>query len=175
MKNIYLPLILAFCLGTQVAQAAPTQLITIHNGDTKVVGTNDDIIFSGVETVSGAFDISYTLDFQSQNNAPDLWTFTVLGLGSGFSGLAMSLYESGNPTALFNTAAVQHVGYWDAYAAGIYNPGIYSFHVTGTASGTSPLAVIMTVPEPETWGMFLIGAGLIGLRLRNRRQLTSVG
>lgn len=174
MKNIYLPLILALCLGTQVAQA--TEQRVVQAGDVLVVNTSDDIIFTGDESVNGAFDVSYTLDFQTPHNTQaDLWTFTVLGLSSDFSSLSISLYEDGNATAIFNQPAVQHVGYWDTYKAETLNPGKYFFHITGSANDVSPIGVIMTVPEPETWAMFMIGAGLIGLRLRNRRQLTSVG
>lgn len=55
--------------------------------------------------------------------------------------------------------------------------GNYTLQIGGTATGSgSPAgfynvaAVTAPVPEPETWGMLLAGAGLIGLRMRQRRR-----
>jgi hypothetical protein len=39
-----------------------------------------------------------------------------------------------------------------------------------TANGGGNFSAIMSVPEPATWGMMLIGFGGIGLAMRNRRR-----
>lgn len=51
--------------------------------------------------------------------------------------------------------------------------GNYTLKIGGNATGTgggmyTVAAVTAPVPEPETWGMLLVGVGLIGLRLRQR-------
>jgi hypothetical protein len=48
--------------------------------------------------------------------------------------------------------------------------GITNGSVGGLYSGAISVS---PVPEPETWAMMLIGAGLVGFRLRNRSKKTA--
>jgi hypothetical protein len=55
--------------------------------------------------------------------------------------------------------------------------GDYTLKVGGTTAGASGgfysvAAITVPVPEPETWGMLLVGLGLVGLRLRQKNTVS---
>jgi hypothetical protein len=56
-------------------------------------------------------------------------------------------------------------------------PGSYSFSITGAGEGGIPAGLGVRldtvsggVPEPATWGMMILGFGLVGLSARRRRM-----
>lgn len=55
---------------------------------------------------------------------------------------------------------------WQAAGYEFLAPGMYRFDVSGSGNGT--YNAVVSVPEPETWAMFLLGATLVGLRMRHR-------
>ena len=66
-------------------------------------------------------------------------------------------------------------GYLTLPASSFFAAGNYTLKIGGEATGTGTpagmytvAAVTAPVPEPETWGMWLVGVGLIGLRMRQR-------
>lgn len=92
------------------------------------------------------------------------------------AGLSAEIYDSSN--ALY-TSFIPAGGPdflvlpWGSYFA----TGSYTLKIGGTATGSlggmyTVAAVTAPVPEPETWGMLLVGLGLIGLRLRQKRAQT---
>jgi hypothetical protein len=60
---------------------------------------------------------------------------------------------------------------------------LLSFLASGTPAGTPPFTLLDgvelfstgTVPEPATWGMFLIGFGAMGIAVRRRRRVPAQG
>jgi PEP-CTERM motif. len=46
--------------------------------------------------------------------------------------------------------------------------------VTGIGDGSGTWSVTPAVPEADTWAMMVLGLGLVGLRLRGKKDKTSV-
>lgn len=121
-------------------------------------------------------------------------TFTILTnlyAGSGVSDIPLSLTIGQTTTAITNinnlsaqifdssnTLYASFVSGGDADhltlpANSYFAAGNYTLKIGGTATGSAGgmytvAAVTTLVPEPETWGMMLIGVGLVGMRLRQR-------
>jgi hypothetical protein len=74
-------------------------------------------------------------------------------VGTGSNKLALSLGPRAAPESMYLFVS----GFTTGSAGGLYYGGI----------NVSP------VPEPEAWAMMLIGAGLVGFRLRNRSKKTA--
>lgn len=202
MKQFVKPMVFAMCLGAQAAGAA-VQHLPLTPGATHMVATDDDTIYSIARGVNGSFTDSYYFDFSTNNTEPDIWTFSLLGIGvavngtqaTGFSGMSMRLYNAngtlsddsddsllaGWPIDAIGTSedTVQTVDangqlfqvtitttQWQASGYQVLDPGMYRFDVSGSGNGT--YNAVLTVPEPETWAMFLLGATLVGLRMRRR-------
>ncbi len=75
------------------------------------------------------------------------------GIGVGYSGTAFFRFDAGNLVGGLNKIGFNR--------GGLSNARLYS---TGTF--VSP-----PVPEPATWGMMLLGFGIVGSALRRRRTL----
>lgn len=186
MKKTLLPLLVALSLGSGSAMAV--NAYTIAPGDTLAPADQESAVYTGVVSKSGgSFTDSYNINFTNYTN-PDRWSFRIHGISldldslhlTGLSGLSMSLYDgvgtllwsapaAGTTTTYSTPAGVLAMTDLNAYATGIYAPGNYRFDVAG--SGTGFYDVTLTVPEPETWAIFLAGIALLGLRLRNRQNM----
>lgn len=174
MNTIIKAILLAGALGAQSASAA-IQYQTLNVGQTHVVNNDDDILYSlphngsgNTRSYSGAFTDSFTFDFDPPNNTEsDLWTYTIFGASNG-SFLNMTVTNTGTNTQVFSlNASAQPFGsqsIWDGSGALVLAPGMYRLDISGDGAGL--YGVVVTVPEPETWAMFLLGAALVGLRLR---------
>lgn len=53
-------------------------------------------------------------------------------------------------------------------------PGEAFNDFTATGAGTISAGIVSPVPEPEQWGMLLVGFGLVGATMRRRRQMSMV-
>ncbi len=92
------------------------------------------------------------------------------------SGLTASLYNGSNASGSF-IATLTGSGTDNVSDSLILSAGNnYSILVSGNAIGSSggiyAYAYAATVPEVETWAMMLVGAGLVGLRLRRKQRGT---
>lgn len=186
MKSTLLPLLVALSLGSGAAMAVSTYAIA--PGDTLAPANSESAIYIGVvEKSGGSFVDSYNIDFNNYTH-PDLWTFRVHGIGlnlngthlTGLTDLTMSLYDASNTqlwsmaattttTSTSTPAGLLTVTDLSAYRPAIYDPGSYRFDVAGTGKGFYD--VTLTIPEPETWAIFLAGIALLGLRLRNHNNM----
>lgn len=123
----------------------------------------------------------------SGNSFDDLLSFTVTApgdlsaevIGSGKFGFSFSLFE-----LLSSTSSVLATG--NIFAGGTkasfstFDPsfsataGNYFLHIVGSGSGapryTGSVALTSPVPEPETYGMFLAGLGLMGFVAYRRKN-----
>ena len=86
----------------------------------------------------------------------------------GIYGTALQLYVpqgyvSGTAltdSATFNNATFARLG---------FSPGTYTY-TWGTGANADSLTVTNVIPEPSTWALLGVGAGLLGLILRRRRR-----
>ena len=85
--------------------------------------------------------------------------------GSGTSGT--SLLASYGDTSKANASGTANAG-WEVNAFAVNNvpAGTYTFRVT--LAGSQNIDAINLVPEPSTWSLLGVGAGLLGLTLRRR-------
>ncbi len=183
MTKLLAPLVLALGVGTAHAAGAPF-FMPIAPGDTLFAGDGaSGTYFGTVQNAGGAFSHDYFIDF-STSSKPDEWTFKVhapsLELNgnvlTGLSGVEMALYSGSielwrvPAMATFTTTATPAgtlvFGNSLAYHTAMYDPGQYRFAVSGSGAGFYDVTI--TVPEPETWAVFLAGLALLGLRLRGR-------
>jgi hypothetical protein len=110
---------------------------------------NFSVVDSGLDTTSAA--VSITLDWSSVH---------LLHI----SNLNLSLYDSANT----------NLGSWTGDSpsfAQTLGLGSYYVNVSGIADGLAGgnyTFAVAAVPEPETYGMFLAGLGIIGLMARRR-------
>jgi len=88
-------------------------------------------------------------------------TRLMLGLIGNYS-RAPSLTAITSPS--FNSGGV----YYTAYSVA----GVSSHLVSGSVTQVSP--AVPPVPEPITWGLMLLGFGMVGAGLRSRRRRTTV-
>ena len=147
----------ALALGTvSAAQAAATVYST-----TQTIATPGVTAFNAEFTIDTAgpyvaslFDLDIGVPFS-------FIEFGVSALGGGTLGSVISGSGSTNFTA---------------------TPGNYVANIVavpGTLPGTNGLAAstfsanVSLVPEPETWAMMLIGAGLVGWQLRRKVRLSA--
>ena len=186
MKTTLLPLLLALSLGSGSALAINNY--TIAPGATLSPANNEGATYTGVvnHLAGGSFTDSYTIDF-TQYTHPDEWSFRVHSVGldlnnihlTGLTSLTMSLYDAGNSllwsvpataltTSKSTAAGLLKVTDLTAYSDALYNPGTYHFAVSGAGKGVYDIT--LTVPEPETWAIFVAGLALVGLRLRNHKN-----
>jgi hypothetical protein len=157
--------------------------INISPGDTLTPAANVGETYSGVVSKSGgSFTDNYTIDFTNFTH-PDEWSFRLHAVGldygtthlTGLTSLTMSLYDASNAllwtapaAAITTTKGLLKVSDLTAYSDAMYNPGNYKFVVSGTGKGNYDIT--LTVPEPETWAIFVAGLALLGLRLRNHQN-----
>lgn len=111
--------------------------------------------------------------------------FPIPALGLGVSFASLSLWSTGADGAIGGTGAnadtlITQVGGTSStlsFNVGVQPPGnMYMFvsgFTTGAAGGlyNGSVAVFpVPIPEPETWAMMLVGAGLVGFRLRKQSK-----
>lgn len=187
MKQILWPLLVALSLGSGSAMAFNSY--SIAPGATLAPANNEAAIYFGAVTKSGgSFNDAYTIDFNNYTH-PDEWSFQLNAIGldlngthlTGLSGLTMSLYSASNsllwsmPATAVTTTTSTLAGLltttnMNAYSDALYTPPAL-YHLAVTGSGNGFYDITLTVPEPETWAIFLAGIALLGLRLRNHQNM----
>jgi hypothetical protein len=136
---------------TLVAAGEPTQnsAWTFTVSELSILSVTDAFIEGDVFVLSGDFDVATTF---FAGNAGDVQN-------DGFYGSAWL-------NASYSKLAI------------LVAPGSYSFSITGQGEGGIPAGlgvrldtVRSAVPEPATWGMMILGFGMVGLTARRRRMV----
>lgn len=123
---------------------------------------------SSVATLSGA-------SFTSTN--PGAVNFTSVGIYSGTATAASTGTPAGTRFAFNNVQEVNTFGNGIGYTPVTLAAGTYTIYLTGTAASQNTIGSSIrfsslnaaAVPEPASWGMMLLGLGMVGAGLRSRR------
>lgn len=95
---------------------------------------------------------------------------TAAGPGPRLIGVNIDVLDAGNNLVLSDTFAGTLGGLAVSTLDGAIGPGTYRMVATGNAVRDAVLGVsISMVPEPSTYGLMLIGMGVVGLLARRRR------
>jgi hypothetical protein len=184
MKFDKLPFLLALSLVSGAA-AASVPSYPLTPGITITPISQSAANYTGTVSHNGAvnefFSDSYNIDFTQYcagaGCVGDELSFKVsytnlIPLGQNLNSMNMSLFDVTNATQLWSlpvTIDQQVPGLFtvgSAFNDAFYLEGMYRLDVTGAGSGA--YAVTLTVPEPETWAVFLAGLAVLGLRLSKR-------
>jgi len=143
--------------------------------------------------VDGAKPITFSdfIMFELPSNGGSAYSvvdFPIPALGVGLTFASLALFSAGADGQVGGSGAnadtlIKQVGGNAgslSFNVGIQPPGKMYMFVSGFTTGTNgglyngSVAVFpVPVPEPETWAMMLIGAGLVGFRLRTRSKKVS--
>ena len=134
----------------------------LHNIDLSVFG-------------SGAFISTMAVDGSAPSSVTTLAGGGVSSVtkhaGGGPGGSFDFRYDFGGGTdKLKTTESVS----WDAFGLGsAHLPSIreLALHVQGTSFSPNSAWYVAEIPEPETYAMFLVGLGLLGVSVRRRKEL----
>jgi len=187
MKNFILTLSLVVGLASGAAKAA-----ALSPGDWITPVPGGPTIYTGTvyKTVASSFLDSYFIDFTQYPN-PDVWTFQAhaygityngqpFGSAGGLTSLSMSFYDTtgggntlmwteANPANILNSSGpIAWVDQGESHIHPALPLGTYRLDVTGGGKGT--YLITLSVPEPETWAIFIAGLALVGLRLRSQKM-----
>jgi len=186
MKTIAKQLVAAVALAGMYAgaQAATTDLGTVSTSVPKS--------FNGAFFGSGSFSDILTFDLPANlGSAYSVINFPLSGPGFDFNTVLSTISLVSNPDGiLFNgddqllKSSVAPGGASLAMAFGPSDSGFssaggsYYINITGLATGTTGgiyngSISAVPIPEPEVWAMMLVGASLVGFRLRHRSRRAS--
>nr|WP_309644373.1 PEPxxWA-CTERM sorting domain-containing protein [Phenylobacterium sp.] len=70
----------------------------------------------------------------------------------------------------FNTVAANNISFFNQSSNGRYRVNIIGGGRTAFVTATSSLIPAAAVPEPATWAMMIVGFGLVGGAVRQRRR-----
>jgi hypothetical protein len=138
---------------TLVAAGEPTanSVWTFTVSDLSILSVTDAFIQGDVFVLSGDFDVATTFFAGDLSDVQNDGFYGSAWLDAGYSKLAI-----------------------------LVAPGSYSFSITGQGEGGIPAGlgvrldtVSGAVPEPATWGMMILGFGLVGLTARRRRMVAT--
>lgn len=170
------------------ANAASTSTETINLG---VIGAGTTKSFNRA-VLDGDIPITFSdfILFQLPANGGSAYSvvdFPIPALGLGLTFASLALFSAGADGAVGGTginadtpvpgASVSGASGSLSLSVGALPAGNMYMFVSGFTTGASgglyngSVAVMpVPVPEPETWAMMLIGAGLVGFRLHNRSK-----
>lgn len=169
--------------------AVITDSKTLQAGtDSAVLGSfGPGINYDGVILVSSATPASFThtLTFgittpiYANSSIEDIETISLFGpftfTVTNITGISATIYDGNNQlyASFAATSNPDFVALPGNTYFGIDNN--YKLVVTGTTQGVlggsyEIKATTLPVPEPETWGMLLVGLGLVGYRLRQKNR-----
>lgn len=140
---------------------------------------DDTLVAAGEPTENSAW--TFTVDALSVLSVTDAFIEGDVFILSGDIN-AVTAFFAGSVTDVqaegFYGSAWLNAGY--SKVAVLVGPGSYSFSITGQGEGGIPAGlgvrldtVSGAVPEPATWGMMILGFGLVGLTARRRRLATT--
>jgi hypothetical protein len=142
------------CMAASGSALAATYLVTVYNPSNEVIATwRQD---------SQPTPLSFT-----PGTSTDVSFFDATGLAAGysdavwFSDAASGGLDVGGGNGPINTIGA--VSYSGLESSPTFNPGIYSEYYG---------KIIISVPEPTTWAMMLVGLGMIGFAARRRRNVS---
>lgn len=173
---------LALAAGLMMVGSA-NATVNLALSDTKILGS-----FGAPTTWGETFSVASTGPI---NHSLTFTIMTPLYAGSGVSDIPLSIPYGSFTLSITDITGLSATIYDNSnnlYASFIQNGdpdhlvlpansyfavGNYTLKIGGTSAGAnggfySVAAVTVPVPEPETWGMLLVGVGLIGWRLRQK-------
>jgi hypothetical protein len=186
IRSIAATLLIGACA---IANANTTYNVNLSNGTDTLIGSiitngtlgqlqaGDFLGFSFTDTMNG----SVVFDISSNNPAGytvGCTTGRPFGFGCGF----LAVKENGSyPAALAFDNAPSSVTTFDSGGSTVtVKSGLWSFLKNGdkgpreeifaASPETSPYLIVATVPEPQTYVMFLSGLCIMGLIARRRRK-----
>ncbi len=171
----------AFAVGAAVA-ATPAAAVTITTGSTTAstgvaawgLNLGDSATFGGGVTTLGAFTHSFSFTLDALSEASSTVTSILLaGKDIDFTSIDLdgNLYSGCNDGVLPCTTADSFK--IDALALGA---GAHTITINGNRLGAGGSASysgtleVAAIPEPATWGMLMVGFGLVGAGMRSRRR-----
>ena len=145
----------------------PIDVLNLHPG-----GTNDGSVAGGADidtilrfTAPTAGNFNFNGFFEALDTSPTGVTIFAGGHLVSISGFAAHPETTGAPTAFnFNTLLAQG-GVVDFVVNRVGSPGGASY-----GNDSTGLALSVSVPEPATWGLMIMGFGGIGAMLRSNRR-----
>jgi len=173
--------LLSAAIGAAMAGVGVSASATTTSLGAATIGT--PLAFNGIVPSAGGFIDDFLFSIPSNGGSgysivnfplsiPSVGSFNVLLTNLALFSDADSTPWNGNETLLKSVSGGPNsVGLtWGATGA-----GNMILQVTGTANGTlgglyNGAISVSPVPEPETWAMMLLGAGLVGFRLRSRSK-----
>ncbi len=171
----------AFLVGAAVAPSAASAVTITFGGTSATNGTaswglnfGDSATFGGGVSTLGAFTHSFDFSIDYLSNASSTVTSILLGGDDiDFTSIDIdgSSYTGCNDGVFPCTSADSFK--IDALALGL---GAHTITVNGNRIGGSGAASysgtleVAAVPEPATWGMLILGFGLVGAGMRSRKR-----
>jgi len=173
--------LLSAAVGAAMAGAGFSASAATTNLGAANIGT--PLAFGGIVPAAGGFidDFLFTLPANGGSgysvvnfplSIPGLGNFNILLTGMALFSDADATPWNGNETLLNSVAGGPNsLG----LTFGATGGGNMILQVSGTANGSlgglyNGAISVSPVPEPETWAMMLIGAGLVGFQLRRRAK-----
>ena len=168
---------------TVVDAGTNVDVTRVHNGTTTYInyqspdplsaGNENGGSFSDMLTfyndTAGIYNLSVLAQFAEDGSAAVNFTTLTLS-GTGIPGGFMT-FAGPVPNGTANTYAISNL---------MLGVGSYTVNLVGTANtdaafqGTVKFNLAGGVPEPATWGLMLLGFGLMGSSMRRRRARTAV-
>lgn len=167
MKSLKSLILAASLVLTSFAASAAV----VKSADLDVAADSEFYTFSNVGTVGKTFSDYLPLSF--------LGTRDLVGSVSATSTSKVSFTSfnlvGSDLTTILSTGTLTNAGPRLAFGGleSINSVGDYFVHIAGIASGaagyTGTLSLVSPVPEPEVYGMMLVGLGLMGFVARRRK------
>jgi len=160
MKKVLFGLMLLAGISAGSASAATYNLGTLATGDT---------VFGSYNVGAGLFSDKVNFSLASGANLEGSVGNLELTLGSKVIENISNLN-----VALYNSSGTQLGSGTDVTLSGLQPAGNYYAVISGTGTGTkggiyAGAFSVSAVPEPSTWGMLLMGLGLVGFTMSRRK------
>jgi len=165
-----------------IVAAAPASAVT-YVSNLGTVSVPPDAFFTPSLLVStGTVDAYYNFTLASDfavNGAsftstnPNAVSFTSVGVYSGTATGASAGTPTGTRFAFNGLQETNSFGNGIGFAPVLLQAGSYTIYLSGNAATTNTIGSSIrfsAIPEPATWGLMLLGFGMVGFGLRARKQ-----